>query len=352
MPFVLNINAYNTIALAFDAIPEDECSLDLSGNHLGERSELELAEIFRRIPARIISLDLSWNELGDAAATILVANVKPNLKTLDLSGNNIGDNGAVALASSVNFTSMTISENEIGPVGGAAFAANNHLKILDMNHNALRQRGAIPFRDNKSLTYLDISYNSLGGDNSDDEAGDEDAIAMSANTTLKSLFIHGSGVTKVGATALASSKLTLLGINKNNIGDEGFQAYTARSTLKSLMVEDNNIGMPSAEAFQANTSSIIALQANDNPMGAPGVAIITGALERNLAELKNLISVYVFSSLLAPSRRPESLAIIFHHISSFLISEKDVFTITASAEKRYASIEPEQNDEESSSPRL
>ena len=98
--YVLKINQFLSISLAFASIPAGTTDLDLSNNCLFLKSGEELAQAFALIPASVTSLHLGYNALytkSDAELAHAVAAIPRSVISLALGNNNFSEKTVIEL---------------------------------------------------------------------------------------------------------------------------------------------------------------------------------------------------------------------------------------------------------------
>jgi Leucine Rich repeat len=105
-----------------------KASIDLSGQHMGDKGAKALAEVLK-VNKSITEINIGENQIGDEGARALADAIKVNrtLTKINLWGNRIGDSGAAALADPILLSNRSIIEinlkyNKIGFEGAKALS--------------------------------------------------------------------------------------------------------------------------------------------------------------------------------------------------------------------------------------
>ena len=181
--------------------------------------------------------------------------INTTLKCLNINGNNFGDKGASHLAKALGHTSLQeidISNCGIGEEGmvalSSALSTNTTLECLLVHGNSFGDKGVSHLAvalGHTSLQEIDIS---------DCGIGEEGMVALSSalktNTTLKRLKAYGNNFGDKGAThlakALSHTSLQEIDISLCGIGEEGMvalsSALSTNTTLNCLKTYWNEFG--------------------------------------------------------------------------------------------------------------
>ena len=245
--------------------------LGLSNNNLPKEIVHELSTAIKS-NSYLEVLTISSNDLRCSAIIILQAlsNIT-SLKGLDISNNHIGDKSSEALASVVidntRVEKLLLSDNNLGDGILEVAKALQHitsLRLLDLGKNNMPKEVsgelALAIKSNGHLEKLSLNNNNL----------ESSAIAilqaLSTISTLKFLAINGNQITKEAGEALASvvinnTQIEVLHLSDNYLGDgiiEIAKALQHITSLRSLDLSNNN--MPK----EASGELALAIKSNEH----------------------------------------------------------------------------------------
>lgn len=276
-------------------------SLDLTGNHLNQRSADLLAELMMK-GAALLSIGLQGNRLGAAGAKSLAHGCvrhAASLHTLNLSQNRVGPTGAEDLAAVLPETVVTrldLSSNGIGLQGGAAIAVllrdpGCQLETLDLSHNQLDACSAAladSLRHNRSLTSVDLRLEEFS-----DGALAEIVHGVAGNVALAKLNLGLNRVRTKSAEALRelfvqNQCLRSLSLQECDIEADDFETITTglktNTTLTTLVILQNRLRLRGAslmaEALSFGVCRLTCLDMSLNQLGSEGLQAVAGGLGR------------------------------------------------------------------------
>jgi len=244
--------------------------LSVCSMHMGDAGAAAIAGVLREHNTSLTGLDLGRNEMSDwggsRVAEMLIAN--HSIRNLNLSFNFLADAGACALA--------------------AALAGNSSLATLDVSFNRITARGGRALAEqltlNPALTELFLMDNDIG------EGVDQMAVALSANSCLKTLQLACNKINAAGARSVldaleSNATLTDLSLAANKFGDDGVRSMSAaNATLTRLDLSSNRlteVGVGIIAGGLAINSSLQVLNLACNRLGSKGVKQLSEALRCN-----------------------------------------------------------------------
>lgn len=179
----------------------------------------------------IKSLDLTGNHIGDKGA-IALAGVS-TLKGLGLWSNYVNNEGAIALAKS-NLISLYLQENFIEKIKEDnelinAFIKNQSITDLNLYNNNISEKFVSQLiTNNKTIRILNINDNQLT---------DNILINIKENTILEILNISRNNITDKGIEYICKNySIKKLILNGTNITDEGIKLLSQHPTIKELSI--------------------------------------------------------------------------------------------------------------------
>jgi len=226
------------------------------------------------ISTRALVLQLK-NYVDDTPLTCIIPflNAHPTVTTLNVSYsirlNDIMEAFLIALEKHQTLTTLNISGNRMGIKGATALSRNQKLTTLIAQHNVSSEQEGLEIAKilakSETLTTLDLSCNNIG---------DEEAIALSENSTFRTLILRRNRIGVLGATALSKQEaLTDLDLSENCIEDRGAMAFAENPTLKTLKLKGCRIGMRGAIALSHN-KALLKLDLGNNHIEDKGLMAI------------------------------------------------------------------------------
>jgi uncharacterized protein (TIGR02996 family) len=152
--------------------------------------------------------ELRMSAAGDRDAAAAVLSQVPALRNLEtLTLGTVGPKGVAAFAGSPHLSrlkNLHVGSNQIGDEGAEALAASPHLSALQhvlLNGTNISDRGAVAIAQSRHLVSLRELY--LGGHNPITDAGAMQIATSTGLPRLADLHLWWSGITALGARALA-----------------------------------------------------------------------------------------------------------------------------------------------------
>ena len=277
----------------------------LSSNEIGDEGVKYLKDI---VESRITVLMLADNKITAAGAGYIreALSVPSCLHCLWLEDNNLGDAGTDIIAeafmsATCELECLSLSGNGITGKGvkllSEALCRPERFRCLLLNRNKLGVEGAKNLAAGLRESHLEgLSLN-------DTELGDVGVKllceSLRNSSQLKSLWLHGNGITAIGATDIGSifedgNALALLSLRRNQIGSEGViqlakSIKSQPNSLEGLSLCCNGIERLD-ELFDAlkDLSAFNSIDLSQNPLGDLGAASIAKMLKGN-SSLRNLL---------------------------------------------------------------
>ncbi|MBC7968291.1 MAG: hypothetical protein H7Z17_20485 [Fuerstia sp.] len=165
----------------------------------GVRSEVEIAEMFRRLRGKlraddngaIVEADLSYSDVTDEALTSI--NIFQEIKELDLTGTQVHDASLVVLQQLPNLQSLKLKGTRISSVGMTSLATISSLVLLDTSNTDVTDEGLALAAQWTSLRYLSLNNTSVT---------DAAIPHLTSIKTLKGLSLLNTTVTAEGTRLL------------------------------------------------------------------------------------------------------------------------------------------------------
>ncbi|KAG0344125.1 hypothetical protein BG004_004712, partial [Podila humilis] len=278
--------------------------LELGRNKFEEGGVQALAEALTT-NRTLQELDLSDNIIGIYHGFQMVAkalDTNSTLAMLILRNTSVSDNGAQAMARSLavntGLSTLNLEENRIEDVGIQALAEvlaiNSTLRDLNLSKNPIGFHGVMTLVfewlcNNSSLTKIHLNDTTLR------KGADQELVeAFECGSIRTSLNLHSLTIDKAGAVLLTkclkkNTLLTILNLEKNDMGWEGTQILstflaTGSTTLTTLFIGKNNIGNKGtqalAEALKTNRT-LSTLDLWSNSIGNIGAQALAETLRIN-----------------------------------------------------------------------